>query len=347
MRRSHSCGALRASHAAQSVVLQGWINRRRDLGGLIFFDLRDREGLTQVVVEPDDEEAFAAAQGVRSEFVVELEGEVRLRPADQRNARNPTGEVEVVAKRLEVLSPARTPPFLVDGSVDAREVSEDLRLKHRYLDLRRPQALEPLLVRHRVTKAIWDHLDARGFVQVETPLLTLSTPEGARDYVVPARLKPGAFYALPQSPQLFKQMLMMAGVDRYFQVARCFRDEDLRADRQPDFTQLDIEMAFVDQDDVLELNEGLMEAVVNAATGAEIATPFPRLSYREAMDRYGSDKPDTRFGLPLADASSALQGTAFRGFASVLEAGGVVISAPVAALTTASISPSLSSRTSS
>ncbi len=324
MRRSHSCGALRASHASQTVVLQGWVNRRRDLGGLIFFDLRDREGLTQIVVEPDDTEAFAAAQGVRGEFVVEIEGEVRLRPADQRNDRNATGEVEVVARRLEVLSPARTPPFLVDGSVDAREVSEDLRLKHRYLDLRRPQALAPLRVRHHVTKAIWDYLDDRGFIQVETPLLTLSTPEGARDFVVPARLKPGSFYALPQSPQLFKQMLMMAGVDRYFQVARCFRDEDLRADRQPDFTQLDVEMAFVDQDDVLELNEGLMEAVVNAATGAEIATPFPRLSYREAMDRYGSDKPDTRFGLPLADASPAFEGTAFRGFSSVLDAGGVV-----------------------
>jgi aspartyl-tRNA synthetase len=315
---------LRASHAAQNVVLQGWVNRRRDLGGLIFFDLRDREGLTQVVVEPGDGEAFHAAQSIRSEFVVELEGEVRLRPAEQRGGRNPTGEVEVVARRLEVLSSARTPPFLVDGSVDAREVNEDLRLTHRYLDLRRPQALAPLRVRHRMTKAIWDYLDARGFVQVETPLLTLSTPEGARDYVVPARLKPGSFYALPQSPQLFKQMLMMAGVDRYFQVARCFRDEDLRADRQPDFTQLDLEMAFVDQDDVLELSEGLMEAVVNAATGAEIVTPFPRLSYREAMDRYGSDKPDTRFGLPLADASPAFGGTAFRGFASVLDAGGVV-----------------------
>ena len=324
MRRSHSCGALRASHAAQDVVLQGWVNRRRDLGGLIFFDLRDREGLTQVVVEPDDSEAFSTAQSIRSEFVVELEGEVRLRPPEQRAARNPTGEVEVVARRLEVLSSARTPPFLVDGSVDAGEVSEDLRLKHRYLDLRRPQALAPLRVRHRVTKAIWDYLDARDFVQVETPLLTLSTPEGARDYVVPARLRPGSFYALPQSPQLFKQMLMMAGVDRYFQVARCFRDEDLRADRQPDFTQLDLEMAFVDQDDVLDLSEGLMEAVVTAATGAEIVTPFPRLSYREAMDRYGSDKPDTRFGLPLADASSAFEGTAFRGFATVLDAGGVV-----------------------
>jgi len=305
-------------------VLQGWVNRRRDLGGLIFFDLRDREGLTQIVVEPGDSEAFSAAQSIRSEFVVELEGEVRLRPAEQRAAHNPTGEVEVVARRLEVLSAARTPPFLVDGSVDAGEVSEDLRLKHRYLDLRRPQALAPLRVRHRVTKAIWDYLDARGFVQVETPLLTLSTPEGARDYVVPARLRPGSFYALPQSPQLFKQMLMMAGVDRYFQVARCFRDEDLRADRQPDFTQLDLEMAFVDQDDVLDLSEGLMEAVVEAATGTAIDTPFPRLSYREAMDRYGSDKPDTRFDLFLADASPAFEGTAFRGFASVLDAGGVV-----------------------
>jgi aspartyl-tRNA synthetase len=324
MRRSHSCGALRASHAAQSVVLQGWINRRRDLGGLIFFDVRDREGLTQVVVEPTDAEAFATAQGVRSEFVVEVDGDVRLRPTEQRSARSPTGEVEVVARRLEVLSPARTPPFLVDGSVDGRDVNEDLRLKHRYLDLRRPEALAPLRTRHRMTKAIWDHLDELGFVQVETPLLTLSTPEGARDFVVPARLRPGAFYALPQSPQLFKQMLMMAGVDRYFQVARCFRDEDLRADRQPDFTQLDIEMAFVDQEDILELNEGLMEAVVHAATGADIETPFPRLSYRDAMDRYGSDKPDTRFGLALADASAAFQGTAFRGFASVLDAGGVI-----------------------
>ncbi len=338
MRRSHSCGALRASHASQTVVLQGWVNRRRDLGGLIFIDLRDREGLTQVVVEPDDAEAFAAAQEVRGEFVLEVEGEVRLRPEDQRSERSPSGAVEVVARRLEVLSPAKTPPFLVDGSVDAREVSEELRLKHRYLDLRRPQALAPLLLRHRVTKAIWDHLDAQGFVQVETPLLTLSTPEGARDFVVPARLKPGAFYALPQSPQLFKQMLMMSGVDRYFQVARCFRDEDLRADRQPDFTQLDIEMAFVDQDDVLELNEGLMAEVVRAATGAEIPTPFPRLSYRAAMDRYGSDKPDTRFELELGDASTAFAGTEFRGFASVLDGGGTikalrVPAGPAAALT--------------
>ncbi len=324
MRRSHSCGALRASDAGRHVLLQGWVNRRRDLGGVIFIDLRDREGLTQVVVEPDDAAPFEAAQALRSEFVVEVGGTVRLRPEAQRSQRSATGEVEVVAEHLEVLSPARTPPFLVDGSVDVREVSEDLRLKHRYLDLRRPEALAPLRLRHRVTKAIWDHLDALGFVQVETPLLTLSTPEGARDFVVPARLRPGHFYALPQSPQLFKQLLMMAGVDRYFQVAHCFRDEDLRADRQPDFTQLDVEMAFVEQDDILELNEGLLRAVVAAATGAEIATPFPRLGYREAMDRYGSDKPDTRFELPLQDVSDAFQGTAFRAFAAVLDGGGAV-----------------------
>jgi len=309
--------------------LQGWVNRRRDLGGVVFIDLRDREGLTQVVVEPPEDAGnagapFAAAQAVRSEFVVEVEGEVRLRPESQRSARTATGDVEVVATRLQVLSPARTPPFLVDGSVDVSEVSEDLRLKHRYLDLRRPEALAPLLLRHRATKAIWDHLDALGFVQVETPLLTLSTPEGARDFVVPARLRPGSFYALPQSPQLFKQMLMMAGVDRYFQVARCFRDEDLRADRQPDFTQLDVEMAFVEQDDILELNEGLMRRVVEAATGARIDTPFPRMGYREAMDRYGSDKPDIRFELPLEDVSAAFQGTGFRAFASALEGGGAV-----------------------
>jgi len=314
--------------------LQGWVNRRRDLGGVIFIDLRDREGSTQVIVEPagtTDGAPFQAAQALRGEFVVEIEGDVRLRPESQRSARTPTGEVEVVASRLEVLSPARTPPFLVDGSIDVADVNEELRLKHRYLDLRRPEALAPLLLRHRVTKAIWDHLDALGFVQVETPLLTLSTPEGARDFVVPARLKPGSFYALPQSPQLFKQMLMMAGVDRYFQIARCFRDEDLRADRQPDFTQLDLEMAFVEQDDVLRLNEGLMERVVEAATGARIATPFPRIGYREAMDRYGSDKPDIRFELTLEDVSAAFEGSAFRAFASVLEAGGAVKALPVPA----------------
>ena len=324
MRRSHTCGELRSQHDGAAVVLQGWVNRRRDLGGLVFIDLRDRYGITQVVVEPDAHDAFAAAATVRSEYVVEVEGRVRLRPIEQRGRGTPTGEVEVVTSSLRVLSPAATPPFLVDGSVDASEVAEELRLKHRYLDLRRPAALAPLLLRHRITKAIWDYLDGHGFVQVETPLLTLSTPEGARDYVVPARQQPGAFYALPQSPQLFKQMLMMAGVDRYFQVARCFRDEDLRADRQPDFTQLDIEMSFVTEDDVLALNEGLMQHVVREGLGREIAAPFPRLTYRDAMDRYGSDKPDVRYELALEDASGIFRSSAFRGFAAALEAGGVV-----------------------
>ncbi len=323
MTRTHMCGELRADQAGERVVLHGWVNRRRDLGGLVFLDLRDRSGLVQVVVEPTSQAAFRTAESLRSEFVITVEGLVRLRPEDQRG-RAPTGEVEVVADRLTVLSTAKTPPFLVDGSVDASEVSEELRLRYRYLDLRRPEALRPLLLRHTATKAIWDYLDERGFVQVETPLLTLSTPEGARDYVVPSRLAPGSFYALPQSPQLFKQLLMMSGVDRYFQVARCFRDEDLRADRQPDFTQIDIEMSFVSQDDVLALNEGLMAHVVEASLGAEVKTPFDRISYRDAMERFGSDKPDVRYGLELQDLTDAFEGSGFRAFAGAVEAGGVV-----------------------
>ena len=330
MKRSNYCGELRAEHAGKRVTLQGWVNRRRDLGGLIFLELRDRSGVVQIVVEPGSD-TFAVAETLRSEWVLEVVGTVRLRPEGERTERLQTGEVEVVAESITVLSEAKTPPFQVDGSVDASEVSEELRLRHRYLDLRRPKAAAPLLLRHRVSKAIWDYLDAHGFVQVETPMLTLSTPEGARDYVVPARQDPGSFYALPQSPQLFKQMLMMAGFDRYFQIARCFRDEDLRADRQPDFTQLDVEMSFVDQDDVLTLNEGLMKHVVEEATGRDINTPFPRLTYREAMNRFGSDKPDTRFDLELTDLSRTLTGTDFRGFAGVLDAGGVVKALPVAA----------------
>ena len=318
------CGEARRENAGQEVRLQGWVNRRRDLGGLIFLDLRDRSGLVQIVVDPEQAEAFAAAERLRSEFVVEITGEVRLRPEDQRSERMATGEVEVLAKEVTILSEAKTPPFQVDGSVDASEVNEELRLKHRYLDLRRPEALRPLVLRHKISKAIWEYLDREGFLQIETPLLTLSTPEGARDYVVPARQEAGSFYALPQSPQLFKQMLMMAGVDRYFQIARCFRDEDLRADRQPDFTQLDIEMSFVDQEDILALNEGLMKYVVEVAAGLEIDTPFPRLTYHDAMNRYGSDKPDVRFGLEMQDVSDVFAETEFRGFASVLESGGVI-----------------------
>jgi aspartyl-tRNA synthetase len=324
MQRTHQCGALRAEHRGSEVVLQGWINRRRDLGGLIFLDLRDRDGMVQAIVEPDNSEAFAVAETLRSEYIVQLTGTVRSRPEGQRSERLATGDVEVLVQDLSVLAQSRTPPFQVDGSVDANEVNEELRLRHRYLDLRRPEAARPLMIRHRASKAIWDYLDEHGFIQVETPLLTLSTPEGARDYLVPARVQPGSVYALPQSPQLFKQMLMIAGFERYFQIARCFRDEDLRADRQPDFTQLDIEMSFVEQDDVLSLNEGLMAHVVKESTGREIVTPFPRLGYQEAMNRYGSDKPDLRFGLDLSDLTAAFRGSDFKAFAGLVASGGVV-----------------------
>ena len=324
MRRTMDCGALRAEHAGQSVTLAGWVNRRRDLGGLIFFDLRDHGGMSQIVALPEHADVFAVAEHVRSEYVLEVRGHVRLRPDGQRSERLASGDVELVADTITVLSEADTPPFPIDGSVDAGEVNEDLRLRHRYLDLRRPAALAPLRLRHQVTKAIWDYLDEAGFLQVETPLLTRSTPEGARDYVVPARGRPGHVYALPQSPQLFKQMLMVGGVDRYFQIARCFRDEDLRADRQPDFTQLDLEMAFVEVDDVLTLNESLMSHVVREATGSVPTTPFPRLSYRDAMERYGSDKPDVRFGLELTDLDATFMATEVRALRGALDAGGVV-----------------------
>ncbi|MEM6430881.1 MAG: aspartate--tRNA ligase [Deinococcota bacterium] len=324
MKRTHYCGDMRAEHDGQEVRLQGWVNRRRDLGGLIFLDLRDRAGLLQVVIDPDNADAFNVAEQVRSEFVVDMTGQVRLRPEGQRSSKLATGDVEVVATSLTILSEAKTPPFLVDGSVDASEVNEELRLKHRYLDLRRPEAAQPLYLRSQLSKAIWDFLTEQGFVQIETPLLTLSTPEGARDFVVPARGAPGQFYALPQSPQLFKQMLMMAGFDCYFQIARCFRDEDLRADRQPDFTQLDIEMSFVDQDDILDLNEALMQHVVKVTTGQEISTPFNRLSYQDAMNRYDSDKPDVRLRFELQDVSHVFEATEFRGFGAALAAGGNV-----------------------
>ena len=329
MRRTDYCGALRAEHAGQKVVLQGWVNRVRDKGGVVFVVLRDRAGTVQVTVEPGTA-AFERAKMLHSEYVVEVSGTVRLRPEGERMD-GPTGAIEVVADSITVLSEAQTPPFQVDGSVDANDVSEDLRLRYRYLDLRRAEAARPLLLRHRISKAIWDFLDREGFIQIETPLLTLSTPEGARDYVVPTRGTAGNFYALPQSPQLFKQMLMMSGFDRYFQLARCFRDEDSRADRQPDFTQLDLEMSFVTQEDVLELNERLMRHVVEEALGRDIETPFPRLTYLEAMNRFGSDKPDTRFGLELTDVSETFTGTEFRGFGSVLDAGGVIKALPVAA----------------
>jgi aspartyl-tRNA synthetase len=321
MKRTSYCGELTAADSGNPVTLQGWVNRRRDLGGLIFLDLRDRTGLVQVVVDPADAEAFRTASASRSEFVLQVSGTVRERPEGQRSDRLKTGGIEVLAKTITELSSARTPPFQLDGSVDAGDVSEELRLRYRYLDLRRPEAAEPLRIRHRVIKAIWDYLDARDFTQVETPLLTLSTPEGARDFIVPSRLSPGSFYALPQSPQLFKQLLMVGGFDRYFQIARCFRDEDLRADRQPDFTQLDLEMSFVEQEDILELNEGLLQHVIRAATGERISTPFPRVTYHDAMNRYGSDKPDLRFGLELQDLTETFRHSEFKAFSSAIAAG--------------------------
>jgi aspartyl-tRNA synthetase len=318
MRRTLYCGNLREQHAGQSVVLEGWVNRRRDLGGLIFIDLRDREGIVQVVVSPD-RACFAEANKVRSEWVVRIEGEVRSRPAEQTNSKIKTGRVEVVANRLEVLSEARTPPFPIDAAWRGEEdqtVNEEVRLKNRVMDLRRRRLHDNLRLRHKVIAAIYRFLDQEGFISVETPYLTRSTPEGARDFLVPSRLEPGHFYALPQSPQLFKQMLMVAGYDRYFQIARCFRDEDLRADRQPDFTQLDLEMSFVTQDDLIDLNERLAAYVVRETTGVELPLPFPRLTYAEVMNRYGSDKPDLRFGLEFSDVTEAFQGGEFRAFAS-------------------------------
>ncbi len=326
MKRTHYCGELTKAQLGETVVLEGWVNRRRDLGGLIFLDLRDREGLVQAVVDPASP-AFGEAERVRGEYVVRLRGRVRARPAEQVNPRLRTGEVEVAVEALEVLAEARTPPFAVDagwrGEADP-EVNEELRLKYRYLDLRRKAMMDRLRLRHRVEKAIWDALDAEGFYYVETPDLTKSTPEGARDFLVPSRLEPGKFFALPQSPQLFKQMLMVAGVDRYFQLARCFRDEDLRKDRQPEFTQLDLEMSFVEPEDLYALNERLLARVFREALGVEIPTPFPRLPYREAMERYGSDKPDVRFGLEIQAADALFTDGGFRAFAEVLKAGGTV-----------------------
>ncbi|MEF2277583.1 aspartate--tRNA ligase [Deinococcus sp. YIM 134068] len=309
MKRTCYIGELNERHVGQTVTLQGWVNRRRDLGGLIFIELRDRSGVVQVQVEPDSP-AFAEADTVRGEYVVEVEGRFQPRPEGQR--KGGTGDYEVIASRVVVLNRAKTPPFELDKG-DA--VAEDLRLKYRYLDLRRAEMTRHLMLRSKAVAAVTQFLDASGFVQVETPMLTRSTPEGARDFLVPSRLNPGEVYALPQSPQLFKQLLMIAGLDRYYQLARCFRDEDLRADRQPDFTQLDMEMSFVTQDDVLEVQERLMAHVFREVLGHELPLPFPRLTYREAMDRYGSDKPDLRFGLEFADVTDLFRGGEFAAFA--------------------------------
>ncbi len=320
--RTHRCGDLRASDAGSEVALCGWVAHERDHGGVTFIDLRDREGLVQVVFHPQDApEAHAIAVKLRSETVVRVLGAVRMRPAGTANENIPTGEVEVGAREVEVLSEAETPPFPIE---DDLQTDERLRLKHRYLDLRRPEMTRILRLRHAALSSMRRFFDAHGFVDVETPMLTRSTPEGARDFLVPSRLQQGSFYALPQSPQLFKQILMVAGLDRYVQFVRCFRDEDLRADRQPEFTQLDLEMSFIDEEDVHALIEEMLATVWRESLGVEIPTPFPRLTYAEAMRRYGSDKPDTRYGMELADLTDAFRGTGFKAFAGVIEGGGVV-----------------------
>jgi len=321
--RTHHCGDLRAADAGNEVLLMGWVQKTRDHGGVLFVDLRDHTGLTQVVFHPESfaEETLATARAVRGEFVLAVRGTVEARPGEMANAALPTGAVEVKASAFRVLNVSLTPPFPVD---DDAEVGEDLRLKYRYIDLRRPSLQESLRLRGRVTLEVRRYLFERGFTEVETPLMVKPTPEGARDYIVPARLHPGKFYALPQSPQLYKQILMVSGMDKYFQIARCLRDEDLRADRQPEHSQIDMEMAFVREDDVFELVEGLMAHLFKACLDVELTTPFPRMTYREAMDRYGTDKPDVRFDLPLVEVSEIAATAEFKVFAETVASGGAV-----------------------
>jgi aspartyl-tRNA synthetase len=311
--RSHYCGDLRGSHDGEEVRLCGWVHRRRDHGGVIFVDLRDREGLVQVVFDPDRPEIFRLAEQIRSEYVLQVRGRVRPRPEGTENRDLPTGEIEVLALELDVLNSSDTPPIQLDEH--AQDTSEEVRLRYRYIDLRRPQMQERLRTRSRVTSALRRFLDKEGFLDVETPILTKSTPEGARDYLVPSRTYPGQFFALPQSPQLFKQLLMMSGLDRYYQVARCFRDEDLRADRQPEFTQLDIEVSFMDEDALMGLMEAMIRELFREVPGTELPDPFPRMTYAEAMRRYGSDRPDLRVPLELIDVADLMQGVDFKVFA--------------------------------
>jgi aspartyl-tRNA synthetase len=308
--RTHYCGELNTSHLDQEVTLVGWAHRRRDHGGVIFIDLRDREGRVQVVFDPDTAETFANAERVRSEYVLQVAGQVRRRPAGTENPDLSTGEIEVLARQLVIVNTAETPPFHLDDDT----VSEEHRLRYRYIDLRRPQMFSRLHMRCAVTRELRYFLDSNGFLDIETPMLTRATPEGARDYLVPSRTHPGAFFALPQSPQLFKQLLMMSGMDRYYQVVRCFRDEDLRADRQPEFTQLDIETAFMDEDAIMTLMEGMIRRVFDKVLGVRLEDPFPRMTYQEAVRRFGSDRPDLRVPLELVDVGDLMQGVDFKVF---------------------------------
>ncbi|KGX88981.1 aspartate--tRNA ligase [Pontibacillus litoralis] len=317
-------GHLRESHIGQQVKLKGWVQKRRDLGGLIFVDLRDRSGVVQVVFNPEvSEEALNIAEKVRTEYVVEIDGEVVARQAGTTNDNLETGKIEIMAQHISILNKSKNPPFLIQ---DESDTSEELRLKYRYLDLRRKPLQETFKLRHKATQAIRTFLNNDDFLEMETPLLTKSTPEGARDYLVPSRVHEGAFYALPQSPQLFKQLIMMSGFEKYYQIARCFRDEDLRADRQPEFTQIDIETSFMTKDDIMDMTERMMKHLLKEVKGMDLPTPFPRMKYDEAMERYGSDKPDTRFDLELVNVSEIVQHSGFKVFAGAIESGGSVSS---------------------
>ncbi|MDD5545780.1 MAG: aspartate--tRNA ligase [Candidatus Omnitrophica bacterium] len=322
MYRTHTCGELTAKNLGDKVTLAGWVHRRRDHGGLIFIDLRDRYGLTQIVFNPSkSKELHDAAESLRGEYVIMVEGEVASRPKGTENPKLKTGEIEIAVSKLTILNTAQTPPFEID---DEGQISEEMRFTYRFVDLRRKSSRDKLIIRHKVCHATRNFLESEGFIEVETPILTKSTPEGARDYLVPSRLSQGKFFALPQSPQLFKQILMVAGMDRYFQIAKCFRDEDLRADRQPEFTQLDIEMSFVDVDDILGLTERLIKAIFKEGIGVELKTPFPRIKHSESIERFGTDKPDTRFGMELSDLTDTLKGSQFQTFEKVTAGGGII-----------------------
>ncbi|MCC6567771.1 MAG: aspartate--tRNA ligase [Anaerolineales bacterium] len=325
MYRTHTCGELRASHAGQTVTLAGWVNRRRDHGGVAFFDLRDRAGIIQITINPDlPKEMLEQVANVRNEWVLQIEGVVQKRPEGMANPKMETGEIEVIAKTVTVLNPSKTPPFMVNTDNDLPD--ENMRLKYRYVDLRRERLTRNIVLRHKVIKFMRDYLDTQGFIEIETPIMFKATPEGARDYLVPSRIYPGQFYALPQSPQQLKQLLMVAGMDKYFQIARCFRDEDLRGDRQPEFTQLDLEMSYVHRDDVLALVEGLFTEMIPVVAPNKklFSSPWPKFSYKEVLERFGTDKPDLRFGMELIDVSEIFAKSEFKVFQSALSAGGVV-----------------------
>ncbi|MBO1514811.1 aspartate--tRNA ligase [Metabacillus bambusae] len=321
--RTYYCGEVPESAIGEKVLLKGWVQKRRDLGGVIFIDLRDRTGVVQIVFNPEiSEEALAIAERVRSEYVLDITGKVVERDAETVNPNVPTGKIEVIVENITIINAAKNPPFLIEDKSD--EVSEDVRLKYRYLDLRRPALFNTIQMRHNVTKSMRNFLDESGFLDIETPILTKSTPEGARDYLVPSRVHEGEFYALPQSPQIFKQLLMVSGFDKYYQIARCFRDEDLRADRQPEFTQIDIEASFMSQDDIMSMTEQMMARIMKETKGVEIDLPMQRMPYDEAMGRFGSDKPDTRFGLELVDVGEIVKDSGLKVFSSVVANGGQV-----------------------